>query len=59
MSEEIFDRNGKAKMKNLFRMNGKAYHEGSRAKEMILRLDMEKIIAANIVPLKEIENVMF
>lgn len=56
---QLSGRNGKAKMKNLFRMNGKAYHEGSRAKDLIACLDMEKIISANVVPLYEIENIMF
>lgn len=52
-------RNGKAKMKNLFRAHGKAYHEGIRAKELIFCLNMERIISSEIVPLAEVEKIIF
>lgn len=50
---------GKVKMKHLFRANGKTYHEGVRARPLIDALNMETLIAKNIVPLKEIECSIF
>lgn len=51
--------NGKQKMKNLFRDCGQTYHEGVRARPLIEALDMETLISANIVPLKDIEQLIF
>lgn len=42
--EELKGRNGKAKMKAIYRGCGATYHEGERAKQMISGLDIEKII---------------
>lgn len=50
---------GKRKMKNLFRDHGKTYHEGSRAKPLIQSLDMEFIMNNAMIPLKEIEALIF
>lgn len=50
---------GKIKLKNLFKDHGHYYHEGKRAKELIDSLDMEVLIKGNIVPLIEIERILF
>lgn len=50
---------GKVKLKNLFRQNGITYHEGKRSRPLIDALDMEVIISANLVPLQEIERIVF
>lgn len=50
---------GKIKIKNLFKDHGRYYHEGKRAKDLINTLDMEVLIEGNIVPLKEIERILF
>lgn len=50
---------GKIKLKNLFRDHGRYYHEGKRAKDLIDSLDMNTLIESNIVPLKEIERLLF
>ena len=50
---------GKIKLKNLFKDHGHYYHEGKRAKELIDSLDMEVLIKGNVVPLKEIERILF
>lgn len=52
-------RKGKTKLKNLFKEHGRYYHEGKRAKEVIDSLDMNLLIEANLVPLKEIERLLF
>ncbi len=52
-------RKGKVKMKNLFRDNGMAYHEGKRARALIDVLDMDKLINISVLPLKEIEKLIF
>ncbi len=51
-------RKGKLKMKALFRMKGRgsAYHEGSRAENLIKSLDMNKIILGSSIPFSEIEK---
>lgn len=51
-------RKGKLKMKALFRMKGRgsAYHEGSRAENLINSLDMNKIILDSPIPFNEIEK---
>lgn len=50
---------GKVKLKNLFKEHGHYYHEGKRAKELIDSLDMNTLMEGNIVPLKEIERLLF
>ena len=57
--QELKGKKGKAKLKNLFRANGKTYHEGKRARVLIDSLNMERIIAGNIVPLHKIEEMLF
>ena len=52
-------RKGKVKMKNLFRDNHQAYHEGLRAKNLIESLDMQKIVDNSVLPLREIEEQLF
>ena len=52
-------RKGKSKMKNLFKEHGMYYHEGKRAKNLINALDMDFLIDNDIVPLKEIERLIF
>lgn len=52
-------RKGKTKMKKLYRLMNKTYHEGARAREMIDSLDMQLIIDSDFVPLKEIELAIF
>lgn len=52
-------RKGKIKLKNLFKEHGQYYHEGKRAKDLIDSLDMNILIESNIVPLKEIERLLF
>lgn len=56
--DDFSGRKGKVKMKAIGRC-GKTYHEGERAKELIQSLDMQKIIDSNIVPLNQIENLIF
>ena len=51
--EDLKGRKGKVKLKNLYRANGQTYHEGSRARDLIDSLDMEKIIESGILPLKD------
>ncbi|MCQ4765298.1 hypothetical protein [Cloacibacillus evryensis] len=55
----IHGRNGKAKMKNLFRECGRSYHEGVRAKELVCALDMQKLANCGLLPLKLIEEELF
>lgn len=50
---------GKVKLKRLFLDHGKCYHEGKRAKDLIDTLDMEVLINGNLVPLQEIERLLF
>lgn len=50
---------GKTKMKNLFKEHGMYYHEGKRARALIDALDMDFLIDKDIVPLKEIERLIF
>ncbi len=50
---------GKAKLKNLFREHGRCYHAGKRAKDLIHALDMNALIEGGLVPLKEIERLLF
>ena len=50
---------GKSKMKLLFRSMGNSYHSGERAKALIDKLDMQLLIDKDLVPLKEIEKVIF
>ena len=57
--DSLSGRKGKAKMKRLFRDNGQIYHEGKRARPVIEALDMNKLIDKNVVPLKQIEIMMF
>lgn len=52
-------RKGKAKMKNLFNMAGRTYHEGDRAKSLIDALDKDVIIFQALVPYKELEKHCF
>lgn len=57
--ESLKGRKGKIKLKNLFRDNGQTYHEGKKARTVIESLDMNILIEANLVPLKEIERLLF
>ncbi|MCD8201988.1 MAG: hypothetical protein LUD47_07980 [Clostridia bacterium] len=50
---------GKRKMRNLFMQNEKYYHAGERAREMIESLDMGVIMGSGILPLNEMENIVF
>ncbi len=52
---------GKAKMKKIFRAKklGCAYHEGSRAEDLINALDLDKIISNSPVPLEKIQEECF
>lgn len=52
-------RKGKTKMKKLYRLMNKTYHEGERARDMIKALNMQLIIDSNFVPLKAIELAIF
>lgn len=55
----LVGKKGKSKMKNLFKEHGMYYHEGKRARDLIGALDMDFLIDINIVPLKEIERLLF
>ena len=57
--EKLVGRKGKVKLKNLYRANGKAYHEGKRARPLINSLDMQFIMDNATIPLYEIEQYMF
>jgi hypothetical protein len=50
---------GKVKLKKLYQRVKKTYHEGTRARDMINSLDMQYIIDNSIVPLIEIERIIF
>ena len=52
-------RKGKSKMKKLYRRAGQTYHEGTRARPMIDSLNMQCIMDNSIVPLREIEKILF
>lgn len=51
-------RKGKAKIKHLFRKNGKTYHSGKRAADLIKFLDMNKIIQDSPIGLNKIKEVI-
>ncbi len=57
--ESLRGRKGKVRMKNLFRDNGQAYHEGKRARDLINSLDMQIIIDHSGLPLNQIESMLF
>lgn len=57
--KQLHGRKGKGKMKNLFRDNGRAYHEGVRANALIKSLDMQSIMDSGVIPLSHIENSIF
>ncbi len=57
--EKLKGTRGKIKLKNLFRENGTYYHEGKRARPLIDCLDMELLMTNDILPLKEIEKIIF
>ncbi|MDO4543431.1 MAG: hypothetical protein Q4C01_02660 [Clostridia bacterium] len=46
-------------MRNLFRSCGIAYHSGKRARNVIDALDMELLIRTGLVPLSQIEELIF
>ncbi len=50
---------GKKKMISLHKKGGKTYHEGTKARELIKSLDMEKIIAGNLIELHLIEEEIY
>lgn len=56
--EKVSGRKGKAKMKSLFRMCGKAYHEGDRAEPMIESLEFKKIAETCPLALWKVEEAL-
>lgn len=56
--QKIHGRKGKSRLKYLFRLAGKTYHEGSRAKDLINELDMEYIIQNSPVKLEKIKDIL-
>ncbi len=52
----LHGRKGSAKMKVLFRISGKSYHKGTRARAMIDHLDKQKIMDSGILPLDSLES---
>lgn len=56
---EIPGKKGKAKLKGLFRLGNKTYHEGQRAEPLIRSLNMERIIDSQIVAFDVMKSIIF
>ena len=57
--DTLLGNTGKKKMISLHKKGGKTYHEGTKARELIKSLDMEKIINGNLIELHLIEEEIY